>query len=380
MRRHLWTLAVLALVIASCGTGAEPEATETTSPATDTTAPTETTGTETEETQPEEFLEATLLVVNNMAHLPVFVAQEFGLWADRGLNMNVETLGSGADIAAGLEAGQAEFGAVNAATGVAPQRASGLLTKLVVPYNNDATNAKYVDWIGMLGRVDRGLSTDPQSVVGKQVGVTGGGTPRAYLTEWLIQNELTEDDIEIVTMDPPDMVPALVNGDVDVVVPWEPFRIAALRRLGDNAVEVSPGEPLVLSTIGLGAIDGQIEDNPEIFRLMIEGLVEATQIVRQDPEGVAPVVLSFIDGIEEDEAIAAMARNKYDPRVSVCTRNGVEVTAAQLVEAGRFEGEFTADDLIDTSILDEVLADHPEWIEDLPPLPDNVEDCEGFEE
>jgi hypothetical protein len=73
-----------------------------------------------------------------------------------------------------------------------------------------------------------------------------------------------------------------------------------------------------------------------------------------------------------------MERNVYDPRVSICTRWGVEETAAQLVASGAIEGSFTADDLIDTSLLDEVLAEHPEWIADLPPLPTSLLSCTGY--
>jgi hypothetical protein len=52
-----------------------------------------------------------------------------------------------------------------------------------------------------------------------------------------------------------------------------------------------------------------------------------------------------------------------------------------LVDQGAFEydGVFTSDDLLDASLLDEILAEHPEWIADLPPLPDSVEDCVGYE-
>ncbi len=389
LKRLFALLLVLGMIAAACGSddsgeSGEAETTAATEAPAETTAATEApaeTTAATEAAAPIEFDDVSLLVVNNMAHLPVFVAQEFGLWADRGLNVDVQTLGSGADIAAGLEAGQAEFGAVNGGTGVAPQRASGLLTKLVAPYNSDATDAKYVKWIGIIGRVDRGLSEDPQSIVGKTVAVTGGGTPRAYLTEWLKINNLTEDDIEIVTMGAPDMRTAIVNGEVDVAVPWDPFRTAALRELGDNGVEVSAGESLVLSTIGLGAVDGQLDAKRDIFKRMIEGVVEATWLIRQDPESIAPVVLSFVDGVTEEDAIAAMERNVYDPRVSVCLRYGAEVTAQQLVDAGRIEVEtpFTADDLIDSRIVDEVIAEHPEWVADLPPVPENVEDCKGYE-
>ena len=374
--RALAILFAFAMIVAACG-DSDDEGGDAT------TAAPATAGTEAPEATeaPEEFETLTLLVVNNMAHLPVFVAREFGLWTDRGLDVDVQTLGSGADIAAGLESGQAEFGAVNGGTGVAPQRASGLLTKLVAPYNNDATNAKYVDWIGIIGRADSGITDDPQSIVGKTVGVTGGGTPRAYLREWLSLNGLSEDDLEIVTMGAPDMLTAIVNGDVDLVVPWDPFRQAATSRLGDNAVEISPGESLVTSSIGLGAVDGQLESNPDLFKRFIEGVVEATFLIRQDPAAAAPVVLSFVDGISEEEAIAAMARNSYDPRISVCTRYGVELTAGKLVEQGSIEVDtpFVADDLVDSSILDEVIAENPEWVADLPPVPDDASGCDGFE-
>jgi NitT/TauT family transport system substrate-binding protein len=398
MRRLLIALFALALLATACSSDdaetttedtVEDATTTTAAPADETTeAPAETEAPTTTEAMEEEvveecteFKEATMLVVNNMAHLPSFYAQDFGLWADRCLNIDFQILGGGADIAAGLKAGQAEFGAVNGGTGVAPQRAGGLLTKLVAPYNNDATNAKYVDWISIIGRVDSGLTEDPASIKGMKVGVTGGGTPNAYLTEWLKINDMTKDDIEIVAMGAPDMLTAIVNGDVDAVVPWDPFRTSALRQLGDNGVDMSPGEDLVLSTIGLGAVDGEMAANPEVYKAFIEGIVEATFLIRQDPASAAPVVLSFVQGVTEEDAITAMERNVYDPRISICTEWGVEVTAQQLVDAGSIEVDepFTSDDLLDASLLDEVLAEHPEWIADLPALPETVEECTGYD-
>lgn len=331
-------------------------------------------------TTPQKYDNVTLLVVNNMAHLPVFMAQEFGLWSKRGLNVHVKTLGSGGAIAAGLQSGQAEFGSVNAGTGVAPQRASGLLTKLVAPYNNDATNARYDNWLGIVGRADQGITTDPKSIIGKKVGVTGGGTPRAYLSAWLKKNGLKEDQIKSVKMSPPDMLTSLVKGDIAAAVPWDPFYTAAILRLGKNAVKVSDGEGLVTSSIGLGAVDGQLAAKRSIFKRMTEGIVEATWMIRQNLDKAAPVVLSFVSGISKQEAIAAMKRNRYDPRVSICLDWGVEDTAKQLIASGRIKTNltFTAADLIDPSVLNEVLKEHPEWTADLPPLPTKLSDCKGY--
>lgn len=386
MRQRLTLLAVLlalALVAAACGGDSSSDTTASTTATTaapsddgttTTTAPAETTT-----TAAPVFDDVTLLVVNNMAHLPVFVAQQEGLWFDRGLNVDVQILGSGADIAAGLESGQAEFGAVNAGTGVAPQRASGLLTKLVAPYNNDATDARYVRWIGIVGRADSGVTTNPQSLKGKKIGVTGGGTPRAYLGAFNNVNGLTEDDYEIVAMGAPDMLTSIISGEVDAVIPWDPFYTAAIDELGRaNAVLVSDGESLVTSSIGLGAVDGQLEAKPDVFKRLIEGLVEATYLIRTDPVANAPTVLNYISTVTEDQAILAMARNSYDPRVSICTEWGVEDTAGQLRDAGRFDATFTSADLIDASILEEVLAENPQWLADLPELPTDLGDCTGY--
>ncbi len=329
----------------------------------------------------QEYVEVTYLVVDNMTHLAAFVALDLGLWVERGLDVELRVLGSGAEIGAALAAGQADLGAVNGGTGVAPLRAAGLDIKLVAPYNSDANNARYVDWIGMVGRIDRGITDQPESIIGRRVGVTGGGTARAFLTEWLRVNGLTENDIEILPMDTPDMATAILNGDVDVVIPSDPYRSSALRQLGSNGIEVAAGESLVLSSIGLGAVDGRMEDQPEMFKAVIEGLVEALSIIRSDPQRAAPTVLNFVDGVTSEDAVAAMARNSYDPRVSICIRHGVEITAAQLQAAGRLDIDepFVADDLIDASLLEEVLAEHPEWIADLPPLSNRLEDCEGIE-
>ena len=397
-KRLLVLLFALALIASACSSGDDTAATEEEPEAP--AAEAEEEEAEAEEEEPEEaeeeamedeeeeaeeaaaeFQDVTMLVVNNMAHLPAFVANEFGLWPDRGLNVDLQTLGSGADIAAGLQSGQAEFGGVNAGTGVAPQRAGGLLTKLVAPYNNDALNAQYVDWIHIVGRVDAGASEDPASIEGLRVGVTGGGTPAAYLNQFLLANGLTTDDIEVVAMGAPDMVTAIVNGDVDAIVPFSPFHETASRLLGDNAVTISPGESFVTSTIGLGAVDGQLESDPDTFRAFIEGIVEASYIVRTDPEASAEVVLSFIEGVTIEDVLAALENNSYDPRVSVCTEYGVESTAAALIESGAVESDtpFLASDLIDSSLLQEVLDANPQWLEDLPPLPETVEECSGFE-
>lgn len=371
MRRpKLWALLTAgALLAAACGNDDDSSAA---GPAAD--------GDGTEETEApeeEEFLDASLAVANSMAHLPVFVAQEFGLWTDRGLNVEIEILPTGADIAAALGAGEVEFAAANAATGIPPQRASGLETQLVAGYNNDATNALYVDWIGILGRADADITEDPESLIGRRVGVTPGGTPAEYWNQWLNQEGFTEDQFDVVTMNPADMPAAITTGEVDAVVPVSPFREVATIRLGDDAVDVSDGEPLVLSAIGLAALEGQVEEQEEIFRRMIEGLVEATSIIRQDPEGVASVVLGFIEGIDEEGAVAAMEKNVFDPRISVCTRYGVEATSERLVREGTIDQTFTADEILDTRLLDEILEANPEFIEDLPPLPENVEDCTG---
>lgn len=327
----------------------------------------------------DEFEEVTLFVASNLTHVPAFAALERGIWADLGLDVDLQILSSGADIMTGLSSGEAEFGAVNAATGVPSGRASGVDVKLVVPYANDATDARYVGRIGIIARADSGIDPDDASTfVGKTVGVLEGSTTDQYFRSFLAENDVDVEDVELLNVPVQEMRITVIQGQVDAVVPWEPATTQTIQDLGDEAVVVSRGESFVADVIGLGATEEGLAENEEIFERFILGLVEAAQWTRQNPDDAAQLSLNFISGISFDVAREALEHQKFDTRVSVCTEEAVTRTAQELIDFGRIEADgFTVDDLIDASILNRVTEENPQFFDDLPPVPETLEDCAG---
>ncbi|MPZ89157.1 MAG: hypothetical protein GEU81_14035 [Nitriliruptorales bacterium] len=113
-------------------------------------------------------------------------------------------------------------------------------------------------------------------------------------------------------------------------------------------------------------------------RKFVLGIVQGAQFVRQNPES-AEIALSYISGLELEDAIQGFPQSHYDPRVSVCTEEGVMTAAQSLIDDGLIEVDepFEVEDLLKVDILNRVIEEHPEYFDDLPPIPESLDECLG---
>src|SRR5690606_22245285 len=118
----------------------------------------------------------------------------------------------------------------------------------------------------------------------------------------------------------------------------------------------------------------------DVIETFIAGMFEAAHYVRNNAADAAQMASTYVPGIDEDVAVSAIENHDYDPRVSVCTIEGVLSAANELIESGSVEmdRDFEAEDLF---VLDAVqrMQEDPEFaefFEDLPPLPTSVEECQ----
>lgn len=356
-RFPLVLLAAMALLAASCGGGGGEE------PA----APAEGGG------EAIEFDDVTLASVNNMMHLPEYVAVENGFFAENGLNAQLDILTSGADINKAMQSGNAEFGGISN-TAASAARSAGLNVKLVVPVMGDPTTESYAGPLGIIGRADRGVvDGDPKSLIGKRVAVHEGSTNHEYFNRVLATNGIDPSQVEVVPITAADQPVSLRQGDVDAASDWEPFVSQMVAELGDNAVVVSRAEPVIGYTIGITSPDEVISGKREVIKKFAAAIAQSSHWVRQNPEEASQAALSFIDGLGEEHALAAMDHLAFDPRVSGCTLRAYERTSEILAERGEITTPSKATDLVDPTIMAEVEEEHPEWFEDLPPIP---EECQ----
>jgi len=315
------------------------------------------------------FENVTLATVGNMMHLPEYVAVEKGIWPKHGLNVKLQILSSGADVNKAMQSGNAEFGSAST-TSVPAARAAGLPQKLVAPGMNDATSPTYAGPLGIVGRADRGIKPDdPSSLVGKKVAVHEGSTNHEYLLLYLEENGIDPKDVEIVPIEAQDQPVSFDQGDVDAASDWEPFVTQMTMEQGDNAVLLSMNDPLLGYTIGVGATDEVIEREADVMEKFSRGIAEASYWIRQNPEEAAEIATNFIDGLQTEYAVEAMPNLAFDPRISACTEESFEVAAKGLAAKGEIDSAPPGPEMMDATIMEKVEKDHPEWFEDLPPIP-----------
>lgn len=316
------------------------------------------------------FDTAVLASVNNMMHVSEFVGVEKGFFAERGLDVKLKILASGSDINKALQSGDAEFGGASN-TAIAPARAAGIKSRLFAPAMNDATTPNYAGPLGIVGRKDRGIRPDdPQSLKGKRVAILEGSTTQAYLRLYLEKNGMKESDVKMVPLDVADHPVSLKQGDVDAAASWEPYVSQEIRQLGSSSAVVSRGAPVLGYTIGVGAIESVIDAKPQVLQKFAEGIAKSNAYIRKNPDEAAKAATSFIKGLNEQDARAALDGHlKFDPRMSKCTQQLFADSTAYLKRLGEIDTVPPAKDMIDPSIMQKVEKEHPEWFSDLPPIP-----------
>ena len=317
------------------------------------------------------FDTAVLASVNNMMHVSEFVGVEKGFFAERGLDVKLKILASGSDINKALQSGDAEFGGASN-TAIAPARVAGIKSRLVAPAMNDATTATYAGPLAIVGRKDKGVRAgDPQSLKGKRVAILEGSTTQAYLRLYLESKGMKESDVKPVTLDVADHPVSLKQADVDAAASWEPYVSQEVRELGSNAAVVSRGAPVLGYTIGVGTTESVIDAKPEVLVKFAEGIAKANSYIRQNPDQAAKAATSFIKGLDERDARAALEDGhlKFDPRMSKCTQQLFADSTADLKRLGEIDTAPPAQDMLDPTVMQKVEKKHPDWFSDLPPIP-----------
>jgi NitT/TauT family transport system substrate-binding protein len=325
--------------------------------------------------------EATFIVVNNLFSTPAFVAVENGYWAQQGLNVKLKLTSSGRQVTQSLQAGEAQFGHAALSTTTASARASGNMLKGVMPYYNAADHIAKAGGRAIIGRKDRGIdANNPKSLEGKKIGYLKGSTNDVYLRQWFKREKLDINKSELVNVPVENMPITLVQGQVDVVVPWEPYTAAATRQLGDNAVVVSRGEAsLVTDIIGVVAHENWIGKNYDLLEKFSVGIAQATHFIRQNPKGAAEIDTRYLDGLNVADAVEGLKYLQWDPRISVCTSEGLVLTGNDMIKDGliKMTRPFTTADFYDDTVLKRVMEKHPQFFSDLPPLPKTLAECKG---
>lgn len=229
--------------------------------------------------------EVTLAAYAGDSSALVYVAQEQGFFAHNGLNVTFKEYEAGKLAGDAVIAGEADIATSADFVFVSNSLESDDLRVL-------GTVAE-ADVIELVARKDRGIST-PADLEGKRIGVTQKSAGEFYLGTFLIFNGLSIADVEVVDLNPADIVEAISRGEIDAGLTWNPNAYNMKQSLGDNAVSW-PGQSGQAFHFVLLARDEFVSERSGAVERFLSALIQAEEFVQAHNEEAKEFVRQTFD-------------------------------------------------------------------------------------
>ena len=210
------------------------------------------------------------------------VALAQSLFEKAGLDVSVVTFATGREAFEALTGGQADLATMAelpAVTGALRDQRFSVIADL----------ARY-EGSRIITKRSSGIAS-PVDLAERRIGVTLGTNTDFFLGKVLDQAGVTA---EIVNAAPSDLVPALLRGDVEAIVPFPNAYPAAARALGDDYLEIS--SDLYQPHYILTASPEALESKSDAISRFLGALVEADTIVADQPDAAADAVVATVQG------------------------------------------------------------------------------------
>ena len=216
--------------------------------------------------------EITLAAYSGSESALVYIAQEQGFFADNGVNVAFKEYEAGKLAADALLAGEADISTSTDFVFVSNSLEQDNLRIL-------GTVAEF-DNIELVARADHDIS-EPADLSGKRVGVTRQSAGEFFLGTFLSFNGLSLADVEIVDLNPSEIVDAITRGDIDAALTWNPNVFNIKQALEDNAV-AWPGQSGQSLYFVLLANEQFVSERPEAIARFLGALRQAERFVKEN--------------------------------------------------------------------------------------------------
>ncbi len=204
----------------------------------------------------------------------LFIAEENGYFRNNGLNVIFKEYETGLAPVQSLLNGEVDF-ATAAEFVVVSNSFHGENIKILGTID-------VADAISLVARKDSGIVT-PRDLVGKKIATPFKTQAEFFLGKFLLEWQISREDVEIVNMSPGELVGAIGLGSVDAAMIWEPNVYNLINDLGKNAV-VFPGQGLqdfLFLVVGDSAV---INEYPHKTERLLRSLIDAEDFVRMNPQ------------------------------------------------------------------------------------------------
>jgi len=221
----------------------------------------------------------------------VWVADAKGFFEEEGLDVTLKEYSSGKGALIGMFNNEVEIGTTSEVPLVfnSFERQDFLLFG-TIGYSDKSAK--------IIARKDRGINSAPD-LKGKKIAVHKSSAAHFFLSAFLMQNHIPESEVNIVYMKSENLVPAIINGEIDAFSWRDPGTQHAKDALGDNAVEFSaPG--LYRKTFNVIAMKDFIRNRLETIKKILRALLKAEKFIQKE-QAEAIAIIARVSKVEKEE-------------------------------------------------------------------------------
>jgi len=270
--------------------------------------------------------------------VPFQVAKQKGYFTDEGLDVDVTVFTTGATAVEAFRAGRGDF----VSAGDLPSAAmwqSGNVVGLA-PISSDTE---------IFGIVGRNEINSPADLRGRKVATRVGSTGEFLLDRYLASRGLAPADIKMVDLAPPDMVVALVHGDIDAFAWLAPFTTRAIAT-APNTKLITSAKGLANNRIILSVTKSFAAQHPDLVRKVLHATQRAVDFVRANPEEATRIWAQALQG-DVRQSLPVVRLIRFDMTFDRPFVDDMNELAKFMVQKGALKGPINWSSAFDTSFL-----------------------------
>jgi len=203
-----------------------------------------------------------------------WVAADKGFFAKRNLKVEITQFSGGPDLADATMAGEQDFGSSGTATWM-PRFVRSDSLRILCTMATSPNNFKMATLTSI---------TSLPELKGKKVG-TVSGSSTDYLWALVAKKlEIPESGLDVVGVTPPELVPALVRGDVQAFFSWEPWPTKAVEIAGKDKVHIlaSSGDVGYFQSFVVVGNKNFLQAKPDVTARVLAALRDATDYLNNE--------------------------------------------------------------------------------------------------
>ncbi len=288
-----------------------------------------------------------------LLYLPLYIAMEEGLFAKRGLEIDLRFVGNDDQIFASVISGDALFG-VGDPVFAAISREKGGPGKIV---------AMMVTRLGLSGYTNNAelpMINKPEDARGLRIGsFAAPSTIFTLLTQFIQKNDLAKTGARIVQASVGAQLAALEAGQVDIAVDLEPA-VSIVESKGYRIIFHVERFTEPQAITGISTRESTIQNKPKTVQKLVSGLQEAIELLHSSKDLCAKVAKKLFPTLSEqviENAVNRMLAAGVFPRSVRVENDYWQRTLTTRLDSGELEKPQTTEFTVDNQFAEIALKE-----------------------